>query len=321
MACTLCKNPKANVNSSDPLNRIHQYECPNCGTYQLSDEVKKLFEQNHDNQNVIAKVASFVRKKTIYQEGPVLIFHKKSDNNPYSIPLDEIINSFPENINDRIELLMLNLSKKSSFMGEQLKFNKYDFPVFYCDSVNMQSYTFMINTLNKMGYIELDTVTDLEEFANLRDPYIILRITPEGWNKIYKIKSTKNQNSSTAFVAMSFDSSLENAYTNGIEKAIRECGYTPNRVDQTEHNEKICDRIILEIKRSKFLVCDFTGHRNGVYFEAGYGLGLKLPVIWTCREDELEKTHFDTRQYNHIVWNDENDLYYKLKNRIMATIT
>ena len=66
-------------------------------------------------------------------------------------------------------------------------------------------------------------------------------------------------------------------------------------------------------------VC-ITGQRQGVYFEAGYALGMGIPVIWTCRSDEIDKCHFDTRQYNHIVWETAGDLKEKLTNRILATI-
>ena len=45
-----------------------------------------------------------------------------------------------------------------------------------------------------------------------------------------------------------------------------------------------------------------------------------IPVIWTCRNDMLKHIHFDTRQFNHIVWDDADDLYKKLKNRIGAVI-
>ena len=92
------------------------------------------------------------------------------------------------------------------------------------------------------------------------------------------------------------------------------------RVDLKEHNDKICDLIVAEIRRSKFVVADFTLHKAGVYFEAGFALGLGIPVVWTCREDELNQTHFDTRQYNHVVWKDAQDLFEKLKRRIEATI-
>ncbi|MBI5685583.1 MAG: hypothetical protein HZC54_10930 [Verrucomicrobia bacterium] len=92
-------------------------------------------------------------------------------------------------------------------------------------------------------------------------------------------------------------------------------------MDKLEHNGKICDKIVSEIHDSAFLIADFIGHRGGVYFEAGYAMGLGLPVIWLCREDEIDKAHFDTRQYNHIVWREPADLCEKLFSRIKATIT
>jgi hypothetical protein len=42
------------------------------------------------------------------------------------------------------------------------------------------------------------------------------------------------------------------------------------------------------------LVADFTGQRGGVYWEAGFAQGLGIPVIRTCKSDELWKLHFDT---------------------------
>jgi tRNA A37 threonylcarbamoyladenosine modification protein TsaB len=70
----------------------------------------------------------------------------------------------------------------------------------------------------------------------------------------------------------------------------------------------------------RFLVADFTGQRGSVYYESGFAHGLNIPVIYTCRQDWMEKAHFDTRQYNHIVWKDEQDLYTQLFNRIGRTI-
>jgi hypothetical protein len=81
------------------------------------------------------------------------------------------------------------------------------------------------------------------------------------------------------FVAMSFDKSLDGAWADGLKLGIEDCGYDAMRVSEKQHNEKICDVIIAEIRKSKFLVADFTLQRNGVYFEAGMMLGLGRPVI------------------------------------------
>ncbi len=74
-----------------------------------------------------------------------------------------------------------------------------------------------------------------------------------------------------------------------------------------------------EIRRSGLVVADFTGQRQGVYYEAGFARGIGITVIPTCREDETEKLHFDTRQYNHIVWKEPADLADQLHDRIAAT--
>lgn len=79
-------------------------------------------------------------------------------------------------------------------------------------------------------------------------------------------------------------------------------------------------KIITEIKNSRFLVADVTQQRPGVYFEAGYALGLGIPVFWCVREDDLKNVHFDTRQYNHIVWKDENHLAEQLYFYVSAVI-
>ena len=70
----------------------------------------------------------------------------------------------------------------------------------------------------------------------------------------------------------------------GFQQGILEAGYDPVRIDHIEHINRIDDEIIAQINASRFVVADFTGHRGGVYFEAGYALGLGLPVFWSRRE-------------------------------------
>lgn len=156
-------------------------------------------------------------------------------------------------------------------------------------------------------------------------------LTAKGMKRLEEIWGG-SQESERAFVAMWFDQSVDQAYKNGIEPAIIAAGYRAVRVDQIEHADKIDDRIIAEIRRSRFLVCDFTCGvysesdppvgvaRGGVYFEAGFAYGLNIPVIWTCREDCLDHLHFDVRQFNTIVWNTPEYLRKKLQVRIEAII-
>ena len=144
------------------------------------------------------------------------------------------------------------------------------------------------------------------------------QLTDKGWHRFNELQETRID-SSQAFVAMWFDAALDPVWKEGFEPALKQTGYDPLRIDEKQFNDKIDDQIIAEIRRSGLLVADVTGHRGGVYFEAGFALGLGIPVIWTCRKDELNKAHFDTRQYNHIDWEYAQDLKTRLVNRIEAT--
>lgn len=143
------------------------------------------------------------------------------------------------------------------------------------------------------------------------------QITPHGFMHASEAKVTESVN---GFIAMWFDPSMNVARSDGLEPAIRNAGYAPVIVSGVEHINKIDDEIVSQIRRSKFLVADFTGHRGGVYFEAGFAMGLGLPVFWTCRMDDLERLHFDIRQYNCIDWINPTDLAVRLKRRIEAII-
>ena len=127
-------------------------------------------------------------------------------------------------------------------------------------------------------------------------------------------------NSALGFVAMSFDPSLRAAWTNGFEPAIRAAGYVPLRIDEKEFLGGITDQIMAEIRRSRFVVADYTGQKNGIYLEAGFALGLPLPVIPTCRADEIEKRHFDIKHLNTLVWKNAGELADLLAKRIRAII-
>jgi nucleoside 2-deoxyribosyltransferase len=121
----------------------------------------------------------------------------------------------------------------------------------------------------------------------------------------------------TCFVAMWFDKSLNAAYDEGICAAIeRDCALRALRVDREQHNDKIDDFIMASIRSAQFVVADVTGQRQGVYFEAGWAMGLGKPVIWSCREDDVKNIHFDTRQFNHVVWSDVTELRRGIAARI-----
>jgi hypothetical protein len=126
--------------------------------------------------------------------------------------------------------------------------------------------------------------------------------------------------SANGFVAMSFDPGLREVWTNGFDPGIRAAGYNRVRIDDKDYIGGITDEMIAEIRRSCFVVADYTGHKNNVYFEAGLALGLGLTVIQTCRANEAANLHFDIRHINTLEWNSPTELAEGLNRRIRAVV-
>ena len=108
--------------------------------------------------------------------------------------------------------------------------------------------------------------------------------------------------------------------TESSEPFEEDCRFKAIRVDRSEHNDSINDKIMAGIQKAQFMVADFTLQRQNVYFEAGLARGLGREVVWTCRDDEFDELHFDTRPFNFIRWKTAAELRENLTDRIRATI-
>jgi len=233
-----------------------------------------------------------------YEKGEVLQLSTSS--------ISHLIDSTKSSLSpfERIDLLLEHIYQKNTKIHLFVRIDvEKDFPILYCEGRSDFEYY-----VTRAKELEL-----IEEAAGSS-----FRLSLAGWKRLEDLHKTFQ--SSQAFVAMSFHPSLDDAWKNGFKPALEQCQFLPIRVDLQEHNEKICDRIVAEIRKSALVVADFTGQRGGVYFEAGFAMGLGRHVIWSCQDDDIQNLHFDTRQYNHIVWKDSGDLLIKLVNRIQATL-
>ena len=274
-------------------------ECPTCGDYLISGSVATTLP--HREQRDRRLLAGVVRAAS--DRGSQLTITHDS--------IDGLLESSrpPKDPFEAADRLLLHVRHQMGRLDSAVPLSgDSDFTVLYADGPG--EFVHHLGNLIKLGFLEED------EEGNLHDSY---RITLDGWRRLQELGQSP-VDSSQAFVAMWFDESLTPVWEEGFHPALEEAGYNPFRIDLHEHNDRIDERIVAEIRRSGLLVADFTGHRGGVYFEAGLALGLGIPVIWTCRADELEDSHFDTRQYNHIAWDDPAGLKDRLLDRIRATV-
>jgi hypothetical protein len=141
------------------------------------------------------------------------------------------------------------------------------------DVKDPREFKFLVDHLPELGYLTPDP-TDKPFNCSLR---------VKGWEALQPTASIPGR----CFVAMSFHDDLKEAWEKGIYLAVKdECKMDPVRVDFVEYNEKICDKIVAEIRTSacQFLVADVTLQRAGVYFEAGFAMGLGRLVARTSTD-------------------------------------
>jgi len=176
---------------------------------------------------------------------------------------------------------------------------------------NRPEMTALIELLNEQTKVEAHRVkTDLQ-----------VKLTARGWQYLEELYKQKPE-SQIGFVAMWFDPKMRPLFDKAIKPAIEQAGYEAIRIDDVEHVEDVNDEILSQIRRSRFIVADYTGNRGGVYFESGFARGLGLPVFWTCmdEEDHKRQLHFDTNHFNFIFWKSHEDLKERLRQRIEAVI-
>ena len=289
--CPICsydriiKKPSYDIHTDDSLTYC---ECPRCGKFEI---IARL------NFN---KIDTKLRPKI---SGWILDQNKIGIEPQISADTIEKIKNLPDiNIMEKSNRLLLYAVQNSTFYGSSVNL-ALDHLIATTYSKNLNEVFYLVKMLREKDLLKLGN----------GEQHIV---TPNGYVEAEKLEKDYKK-FTQAFIAMSFDHKMDTT-SNAIHAGISQAGYTPMRVDRVEHLEKIDDKIIGEINKSKFLVADFTGHKTGVYFEAGYALGRGIPVLWTCKKEELSGLHFDIRQYNCIDWSSENELTERLLNRIKA---
>jgi nucleoside 2-deoxyribosyltransferase len=214
---------------------------------------------------------------------------------------------------EKMEELLSYLSKNHKHFGERFSLHRenYELIVRKLGLINPEELEGLIWESAKCGLLEIMTE---------HDNGVVLILSLKGWELAEK--RDKGKQSKIVFVAMSFDEEMFKIYNEGIEPAIRESGFNAYIVSEQQIASDITinDAILVGIKKAKFTIADFTHHKAGVYFEAGYALGRGQKVIYTGKEDHIGTAHFDTRNYQHLVWKDGADLKKKLMDKIEVFI-
>jgi nucleoside 2-deoxyribosyltransferase len=299
-------NCRVNYDMTDGFSEIYMTN-PEFGEFIISKKALDRITEN-DYYKVLSLIYEQKLNKNIYsitlaeEKGKL---QWKYDNN-ISLSIEEFFNRFPSDFIEIQQRTLINWYNQYPEYGQEIN----PVNIYNLFAKNESELLFILESMRKKGWIDISITKTLGGSILSRFP----SIADEGWIEIERI--VKKKRKKQVFIAMKFKD-MESLY-NTIYKAIDDAKFFPLRIDKKEHINQISSEIQYEISQSGLVVADVTGQNQGVYFEAGYAMGLNIPVIWTCNVEEREMIHFDIRQYNTILWEDEDDLRTRLTKRIIA---
>ncbi len=341
ITCLFCNNDVTNEGGQGFRPSQTFYMCKRCGLVNLEFEAAEDFAGERFTEQ--GKTAISITLRNEWERNG-----RKGSNKKLTLSdLLNIVSKYrPMKPIEKMDHALINFEKASNYVGAKITIDLgNDYPLYYCNEpAELRA---ICNLLFKEDF------TFSPDAAN---PQNDLYITAKGYQKLREIKKP-GRDSKQCFVAMWFTSEMNDAFEKAIKPAIEfkeESEDAPRfeavKIDNVEHVNDINDEIIAQIRRSRFMVCDLTGYRGGVYFEAGFAYGLGLDVIYTCRKDwtkegqlkdkegqaisivyddigneiEIKKegVHFDLAHRNRIEWSPDNldDFRKRLENRIKAVI-
>lgn len=303
VACPVCRLPIARI--FDQRGDHLFFECQRCGRFSITGTAHAVLERRQRSPRHLASASGWVREQRGVEIG--------------ERDVDSLADIRAPSVAERAEKLLVELDRRARRTGARVSVTSDPEWLAITWSSEAREVEYLLFDYLRDERNSVDVVAShLNESQRLPAE---VRITPKGYAQLDALTQVRGT-TSIGFCAMWFDSALDGAWTEAIGPAIAAAGYDARRLDRHEHNNRIDDEVIANIRKSRFLVADLTGHRGGVYFEAGFALGLGLPVIWTVREGDADSIHFDNRQYNFIRWElSELDRFRsRLQNRIQATI-
>jgi nucleoside 2-deoxyribosyltransferase len=314
-----------------------RYECKYCGNYDVINDEKFLINEARRNflgesseldkyllENIkknLYKLQSYIRETNDeYNEIPYLTEEK----------IKTIINFLDKTIQEKFDLLILNLFK---FISKDLIWRNISNKIILLRIKSwIKDYYYLHKLIEKAkeeGFIKIEEGNYYDKiyysddqigFADAKLP-IIKDFTFKGLEYIETLQQPNNT-SKKIFLAFKFDEELNNIFKNTISDMIKSLNLNPVIINQdiTSHDEKISDKIIVELKSSRILVADLTYHSQNVCYEIGYAIGMVIPVILTCKKYFLNELAFDINQYPVFEWENEDELKEKIENRIKVLL-
>jgi nucleoside 2-deoxyribosyltransferase len=297
--CYLCDSTASQLLTNKDGEIIN---CYHCGKYFISIsliESQDDFQRGKDN---LYKVSSWVYEQNYdFNNMPEL----RTDN------FEKLLEMRDKKVQEKFDLMMQCVYKS--------KYQTIDIKKCVIQSwfVDEEEFLLFFQKAIDDGFVK----AEIQRFIDHTSRIQFQNITFDGLQYIENLESP-NKSSKNVFLAFNFETELNDVFSTYVREAVETSGLNCIIVNQnnTEHDKSITDEIIGKLKSSRIVIADFTNHRNSVYFEAGFAMGMKIPIIWTVQKGHDNDMSFDTRQYPHIVWENGEDLKKQIMYRIKVIL-
>ena len=258
VSCLFCNQDVTNDGGSDFRPTQTLYMCHRCGFIHLTREAAEDFEgggfRKKDKKAISITLRNEWERRGRKRTGKQITYED----------LEQIVSAFrPLDPIEKMDQALINFEKASLYVGSLVEFNPAnDYPSYYCNEPG--ELIAICKLLFKAGLIFAPDDVDPQDY---------LYITADGYQRLREIQKP-NRDSRQCFVAMWFAADMNEVFENAIKPAIEfieeeevEPRFEAVKIDNVEHVNDINDEIIGQIRRCRFMVCDLTGYRGGVYFE------------------------------------------------------
>lgn len=322
--CPICLSPATiHVRTMEDGQHIIPVECIRCGDYSQSNDLEVKYPLAGLQLSERAKISAW-----LYHHPQTIVSSQQ---------LKHILKSMNPTVGTRADALLIALARRAPIIGSNISrlYTNLAQTIRAIQKGDFNTTTFNSDAAGKaISILPQSWSSTPDEITYLLQKYLVVngylespendlyQITPIGWKRIHELEN-ESINSMQGFVAMDFAEKLKPIFFHAIRPGIEGAGYRAQILHDHQHNNWIADEIMAQIRRSRFVVADVSTHNQGVYFEAGFALGLGIPVIWICTQEEFKKRHFDAAQINTIKYSEVDlpGLVNELKHRIINTIT
>lgn len=304
--CLICGYEEFEIRSGGS-SREYVCLCQRCGSYSATHEFL-LFHEDRNFESKMHLLSGLVREINEDGGSPNILYKNLNELLADSrIPKDDDTEA-------KAGKIINYLRRKSKHYGNAIGVHLHrDRSIAY--AVNAEEFDALIGFLQDTGLITGDFMRGTT--GRVVDAEAEFVLTAKGWKESRNDES--RQQSEQAFIAIRFENDAD-PFIEAIEEAITEAGYKPMCIKEKHYPERVMDKALGEIRKSRFVVVDLTKNRCAVSFEAGFAYALGIETIPIFQKGEEKVEDFYVKHFKYLEYVDPADLKQRVLEAIKARV-